>query len=328
VKPPAVIKKEEDVTEDGHQRPPGKIDEKSNWEQLATREENNDQATYLPDEITSTKDFLPPARPFDTDTSVKVELKLRLFSLGPGRMAPQDISVSFQPDARLPDVLSIIAKQYEIVDPAFTYPCHFQLRNCPISYAVNDDIASVIENLDDGALSMWRCKNSPQYDLYADPLIRCSPIVQRSGFEALLFAALFVECDRFKELLPQFDAQVDYVEESSHFSSLSDILAMLCVGGTPVGIHNPQGCYQIVKWLTAHPNMNLDRFPNVGTRTPAQEAARHGMSDILRLLLQSGASTTGLFDQLKAIKDRDVYVKMLEVIAEHVSGGEQPCEPT
>jgi hypothetical protein len=70
MKPSASVENEAE-DEDGHKYSTGKIDEKSNWEQLVTREDNDDQATYLPDEIASTKGLLPPARPSDTDTSVK-----------------------------------------------------------------------------------------------------------------------------------------------------------------------------------------------------------------------------------------------------------------
>jgi hypothetical protein len=52
---PAVVNKEV-KDEVGHEYSPREIDKKSNWEQLATREGNDDEATYLPDEITSTKD--------------------------------------------------------------------------------------------------------------------------------------------------------------------------------------------------------------------------------------------------------------------------------
>jgi hypothetical protein len=69
-KPSAAVKKEV-KDEVGHEYSTGKIDEKGNWEQLATREDNDDQATYLPDEIASTKALLPPARSSDTATSVK-----------------------------------------------------------------------------------------------------------------------------------------------------------------------------------------------------------------------------------------------------------------
>jgi hypothetical protein len=69
-KPPASIKKEL-KDEVGHEYSPGEIDEKSNWEQIATREENDDEGIYLPDEITSTKGLLPPIRPSDNETSVE-----------------------------------------------------------------------------------------------------------------------------------------------------------------------------------------------------------------------------------------------------------------
>jgi hypothetical protein len=83
-KPPASIKEdvEDEVgseyspsesDEEGSEYLPGESDEESNWEQLATREENDDQATYLlPDEITSTKGLLPPARP---SPAIKVTLQ-------------------------------------------------------------------------------------------------------------------------------------------------------------------------------------------------------------------------------------------------------------
>jgi hypothetical protein len=70
-KKPSVAVKKEVKDEVGHEYSPREIDDKSKWEQLATREENDDQETYLPDEITSTKGLLPPTRPSDTDTSVK-----------------------------------------------------------------------------------------------------------------------------------------------------------------------------------------------------------------------------------------------------------------
>jgi hypothetical protein len=69
-KPSAVVKKEVE-DEVGHEFSPGEIDWKSDWKQLATREESDDQATYLPDEIASTRALLSPARSSDTDTSVK-----------------------------------------------------------------------------------------------------------------------------------------------------------------------------------------------------------------------------------------------------------------
>jgi hypothetical protein len=60
-KPPAAVKKEVE-NEVGHEYSPGEIDEKS-------REENDDQATYLPDEITSTKGLLPSACPTSVETA-------------------------------------------------------------------------------------------------------------------------------------------------------------------------------------------------------------------------------------------------------------------
>jgi hypothetical protein len=69
-KAPAVMKKE-DEDEVGHDYSPGEIDGKSDWDQLATFEENDVEATYLPDQNTKTKGLLPSARPSDTDTRVK-----------------------------------------------------------------------------------------------------------------------------------------------------------------------------------------------------------------------------------------------------------------
>jgi hypothetical protein len=68
-KPSAVVKKEVE-DEVGHEYSPREIDGKSYWEQLPTREENDDEAIYLPDEITSTKGLFPPTSLSDTDTSV------------------------------------------------------------------------------------------------------------------------------------------------------------------------------------------------------------------------------------------------------------------
>jgi hypothetical protein len=69
-KSPAAIKKEEE-DEVGQEYSPGEIDGKSNWGQLATREEHDDEATYLPDMNTVTKPLLPLELPSGTDTRVK-----------------------------------------------------------------------------------------------------------------------------------------------------------------------------------------------------------------------------------------------------------------
>jgi hypothetical protein len=70
-KPPAAVKEEEDDDEVGHDYSTGEIDGESNWEQLATWEENDDEATYMSDQNTATKPLHPPKLPSVTDTIVK-----------------------------------------------------------------------------------------------------------------------------------------------------------------------------------------------------------------------------------------------------------------
>ena len=168
-----------------------------------------------------------PEKPAEAETSPpprrKVVLKVRMHSLGHGRMEEVPLEVTCPADMRVGIVVSKLADAKQIQEPGgFTA---FGTRVW--AGAHGPTAGELVEEADSDQwhLEVFETRDDPAHDLYKDPLVH-GPILKREGFEALIYAVLHMQPDRVAALLPAFDATVDYGRDGwpGRFTTLSDLL--------------------------------------------------------------------------------------------------------
>lgn len=154
-----------------------------------------------------------------------------------------------------------------------------------------------------------------------------SPVKQTRGLEALLCACGELRPDRVAALLPSIEPDVCYdvsygsaTEYVHRFQKLVELLVLMSSNNTLPGFKDASEDDRVKIVRIIATKQGLDFGGRWNNRTAPQLAAAAGHAKILKVLLDAGASTVGLFERMASLdKKSPAYVRVLEVIARRAS---------